>query len=115
MNMAALTLGGEGVHAAISGQSSVRPQKDSPSAKPQFMSSMSELRGGLTETQRQHAARQREQLQRDLEEQVTDMSRERQHQLPWSIACAACFQGDALTVGFISLMLGTGKESCDGC
>ena len=36
------------------------------------MSSMSELRGGLSEEQRRHAETLRQQLQRDLQEQVRD-------------------------------------------
>ena len=39
-------------------------------ARGSYMSTMEELRGGLTEGQKAHKARQRLQLQRDLEQQV---------------------------------------------
>ena len=38
--------------------------------KGSYMSTMAELRGGLTDGQRAHAARQRQQLQLDLQQQV---------------------------------------------
>jgi len=39
-----------------------------------YMSSMAELRGGLSEGQREHAKQQRKQLQLDLEQQAIFLS-----------------------------------------
>ena len=44
------------------------------SRKGSYMSTMTELRAGLTEGQRAHAAKQRQQLQQDLEQQVSLLS-----------------------------------------
>ena len=54
------------------------------------MSTMAELRGGLTEGQRAHAANQRRQLQQDLEQQVrTQMLRLSSFGSPETVSKAA--------------------------
>ena len=57
----------EGVRSALSHSSS---KGAGGGRKGSYMSTMAELRGGLTEGQRAHAANQRRQLQQDLEQQV---------------------------------------------
>lgn len=57
----------EGVRSALAHNEHREPRLQK---KGSYMSTMTELRGGLTEGQRAHATRQRQQLQRDLEQQV---------------------------------------------
>lgn len=58
----------DGVRAAIF---QTTGQKEGTSNKGMYMSSMAELRGGLSDAQTAHAAKQRALLRRDLEQQVS--------------------------------------------
>lgn len=68
--MVPLAMNSDGVKAALQsdGPSTGQGQRKAP--KQGYMSSMAELRGGMTAVQWEHAAQQRLKLKQDLEQQV---------------------------------------------